>query len=165
MFSGFLNRLLGKLVRPSSSSWPLCSAVFTPILKRSSKSVKSMVVWRRSSSSSLKTVPRTWVGLRATQLRVGSLYLVCTLRLIVIAPVGACIMPGAGGGGMGAMGANVWRLWPGGGGQGGGGGGAGARGGGAGGGIGFGSFTQGTLFEVVARSSSSARPATKKINR
>lgn len=80
---------------------------------------------------------------------------------MVIAPVGACIMP-AGGGGTGTGGGggeNVLRI--GAGGHGGGGGGAGAAGGGTGGGIEMISWTGLLGIDVEDFSSSSARPATK----
>lgn len=71
-------------------------------------------------------VPLTWLGFKAIQFTVGSLYLVCTFLFIVIAPSGAGIKP-AGGGGIGAF-----NLLGGGGGHGGGGGRIGAGGGGGG---------------------------------
>lgn len=71
----------------------------------------------------------TWLGFKAIQLIVGNLYLVCTFLLMVIAPSGACMKPGAGGGGTGPL----VGFAGGGGGQGGGGGAAGAGGGGHGG--------------------------------
>lgn len=64
----------------------------------------------------------TWLGLSAIQLSEGSLYLVWTLRLMVMAPSGAGIMPTGGGG---AGGVNL---------EGGGGGGGGVTWGGGGGG-------------------------------
>lgn len=138
ILSGFLNLLLGKLLSPSISSRPLATDSPTPILKRSSKSMKSMCECSLSSSNSLNIVPRTWFGFSAIQFNVGNLYLVCTLRLIVIAPSGAAIIPAGGGGtGAGGGGANRLVVDVGGGGHGGGGGGAGATGttGGGGGGI------------------------------
>lgn len=77
-FSGFLNRLLGKLWSPSISLLPLATCPLIPILNRSSKSEKSIWLCKRSSSNSLKIVPRTWLGFRAIQLSVGSLYFVWT---------------------------------------------------------------------------------------
>lgn len=68
----------------------------------------------------------TWLGLIAAQFNVGSLFLVWTSLLIVIAPNGGAMLPGGGGGGGGPGGG------PGGGGQGGvltGGGGGGGGGG------------------------------------
>ncbi len=50
-----------------------------------------------SSSSSEKTVPRTWPGFKDVQLRFGSLYFVGIFFFIVIEPGGASSIPGAGG--------------------------------------------------------------------
>lgn len=48
-------------------------------------------------------VYRTWFGFNGIQLSVGSLYFVTCLRLIVIAPSGAGMKPGIGGGGIDAF--------------------------------------------------------------
>ncbi|CAN7998397.1 unnamed protein product, partial [Ixodes pacificus] len=76
-----LKRLLLLMSSPLSGKAP-----WTPNLNCSSKRPGEMrTLYNLSSSNSLNTVPRTWLGFRAIQLRVGSLYFVWNLRLIVIA--------------------------------------------------------------------------------